>query len=115
MVTKFNEIKSIDVTAPRGGKGTGKSSPYNMLYNLDGKIKALNKMRLDDNSAIGIHQHTEDLEIYIITDGEGLYNDNGVEVRVTKGDATMCPKGEIHSIEAKNGALEFIAVIIEER
>ena len=34
-----------------------------------GTVKAFNHMRLDENSAIGYHQHIDDLEIYIITEG----------------------------------------------
>lgn len=112
MVRKFEEIKHMNLTAPRGGKGTGKGFPYDILLGIEGRVKAFNYMHLDADSAIGYHQHVDDLEIYIIVEGEGVYNDNGTEVAVKKGDVMLCNKGEYHGLASKNGGLDFIASII---
>ena len=69
-------------------------------------------MRLEEDSAIGYHQHIDDLEIYIITEGTGIYNDNGKEVEVTVNDVMLCNKGEYHGLASKNGVLDFIAIIM---
>lgn len=112
MVLKFNEIKAVDLKAPREGKGTGEGYPYSILQGLSGKVKAFNHMHLDEDSAIGYHQHVDDLEIYIIVSGEGIYSDNGKEVHVGEGDVMLCNKGEYHSLASKNGGVDFIAVIM---
>lgn len=112
MVLKFDLINPMEMDAPRGGKGKAFSFPYDILKGLDGKIKAFNHMRLEENSAIGYHQHIDDLEIYVITEGHGIYNDNGKKVEVTKNDVMFCNKGEHHGLASKNGKLDFIAVII---
>lgn len=112
MVLKFNEMKETHLEAPRGGKGTGMSRACSILQGLEGKVKMFNYMHLDEGSAIGYHQHVEDLEIYILTSGKAIYNDNGKEVEVSAGDAMLCNKGEHHSLAAKGGAIDFIAIII---
>lgn len=112
MVLKFKDIKPIDIIAPRNGKGTGLSYVYEIVKGLEGKIKAFNHMKLHENSAIGYHQHVEDLEVYLVTSGNGIYNNNGEIVEVSVGDITLCNKGEFHGLESKNGELEFIAIII---
>ncbi len=112
MVTKFESINPMEMTAPRGGKGMAKSFPYEILKGIDGKVKAFNHMRLEKDSAIGYHQHIDDLEIYIVTEGKGIYNDNGMEVEVGVNDVMLCNKGEHHGLASKDGTLDFIAVII---
>ncbi|MDE7315774.1 MAG: AraC family ligand binding domain-containing protein [Mucispirillum sp.] len=112
MITKFQLINPMEQTAPRNGKGTVFSFPYDILKGIEGKVKAFNHMRLEEDSAIGYHQHIDDLEIYIITEGTGIYNDNGKEIEVTVNDVMLCNKGEYHGIASKNGKLDFIAVII---
>ncbi len=112
MVTKFQDINPMEMVAPRNGKGVANNFPYEILKSIEGKVKAFNHMRLDADSAIGYHQHVDDLEIYIITEGEGIYNDNGKEVAVGVNDVMLCNKGEYHGLASKNGTLDFIAIII---
>ncbi len=112
MITRFSEIKPFIVEAPRNGKGSAANFQYEILKGLKGEVKAFNHMRLEADSAIGYHQHIDDLEIYIITDGIGVYNDNGIEKNVVKNDVMLCNKGEFHGLSAKDGPLDFIAVII---
>lgn len=112
MITHFNNINPMEVAAPRNGRGTAFNFPYEILKEIEGKVKAFNHMRLEKDSAIGYHQHIDDLEIYIITDGVGIYNDNGSEVEVGKNDVMLCNKGEYHGLASKNGTLDFIAVIV---
>ena len=112
MVMKFNEIEPMKIEAPRNGSGTGLAFIYEIVRGLDGKIKAFNHMRLHPNSAIGFHQHIDDLEIYLITEGNGIYNDNGEEVQVTNGDIMLCNKGEHHGLKALDKDLDFVAIII---
>ena len=61
-------------------------------------------------TSVGIHR--DDFEIYIITQGTGIYNDNGKEVEVTVNDVMLCNKGEYHGLASKNGVLDFIAIIM---
>ncbi len=112
MVTKFESINPALMQAPRDGKGIAESFPYSILKGLNGSVKAFNHMRLEKDSAIGYHQHIDDLEIYIITEGSGIYNDNGTEVGVGKNDVMLCNKGEYHGLASNDGTLDFIAVII---
>lgn len=112
MFLKFESINPMEVKAPRNGAGVSFNFPYDILKGIEGKVKAFNHMRLEKDSAIGYHQHIDDLEIYVITEGTGVYNDNGTEVEVCKNDVMLCNKGEYHGLASKNGTLDFIAVII---
>ncbi len=54
---------------------------------------------LPPGSSIGLHQHPDNEEIYLILSGAGLYLDNeGNSHPVRAGDAALCPKGESHGI-----------------
>ena len=77
MVTKFQLINPMEMTAPRNGKGTAFSFPYDILKGIDGKVKAFNHMRLEEDSAIGYHQHIDDLEIYINKSPVSIYGSQG--------------------------------------
>jgi len=76
-------------------------------------FKMVGQMTLSPGSAVGVHTHHNDEEIYIIVSGRGLYtkNDGGTE-EVFPGDMTLTRKGESHGI-LNNGdePLVFTAVI----
>ncbi len=113
MLTKLENINPMEIIAPRNGKGKALSFQYDILKGLEGKVKAFNHLSLEKDTGIGYHKLVDDLEIYIITEGESIYNDNSTEIEVSNNDAMICKKGECHGIMSKNGTLDFIAIIID--
>lgn len=115
MIIRLEDMECETLTAPRGGKGTGECFPYKAMYEMKVKIKTFNMMNLAPGAAIGYHKHENDMEGYLILDGEAAYNDNGKESLLEAGDLAICKKGESHGLAApeKNG-VTFLAFIMEE-
>jgi mannose-6-phosphate isomerase-like protein (cupin superfamily) len=116
MLYHRNELKSEIREKPRGGEGNA-----TFLHLAEGKgavqkyTNLLAEITLPPGASIGPHSHTEDLEFYIILEGEGKVNDNGTEKDITKGDVMITGNGETHSISNNgNAPLVFHAVIIKE-
>ena len=116
MLYHRNELKSENREKPRGGNGTA-----TFLHLVEGKgavqkyTSLLAEITLPTGASIGVHSHTEDMEYYIILEGNGMVNDNGTEKPVTKGDVMVTGNGDTHSIaNTGNVPLVFHAIIIKE-
>jgi len=48
---------------------------------------------------MGFHEHHGDNEVYFILEGQGIYNDDGVEAVVNSGDVCVVKDGQGHSLE----------------
>lgn len=97
----------------RGGKGSIKITHILKQDELKGKCRLCAQMSLEPGSSVGLHRHENEEEIYYITRGKGLVNDNGTETEVNAGDVVLTPDGEEHSIEnIGDEPLEFTAVIL---
>lgn len=112
MIRRANEIKQEDRTAFGGpGQLHAKVLLEPDEFNKHGRL--FNHCTLHTGDAIGVHPHENEFEIYYILTGEGLYNDNGTETKVSAGDFTICYSGEKHGIKNVSDAdLTFIALII---
>ena len=82
-------------------------------HGLADKGRLFNIGTLKPGCAVGNHKHNGEIEIYYILEGEGLYNDNGVEATVKAGDVTVCNDGESHGL-LNTGAtdLKMVALIL---
>jgi len=70
-------------------------------------------MTLAPGASIGAHTHENEDEIYIVLAGSGLILENGAEIRLNVGDATLTKHGGTHGL-VNDGAepLVVAAVII---
>jgi len=91
----------------------GGEKEYNVkMFNTDGN--KIMRGRLVPGASIGYHTHTEDQEVIYILEGEGSLVDSEGNVisKVLPGQATLCPKGESHSLVNKSDKdLLFFAVV----
>lgn len=91
----------------------GGEKEYNVkMFNTDGN--KVMRGRLVPGASIGYHTHTEDQEVIYILEGEGSLVDSEGNVisKVLPGQATLCPKGESHSLVNKSDKdLLFFAVV----
>ena len=77
------------------------------------KGRLFNHCVIKPGMGLGLHKHTDEIEVYYILSGEGRYDDNGTEVTVRPGDTTVCYDGESHAIYNDGTEdLEFIALIL---
>ena len=63
---------------------------------------------------IGYHVHTNESETYYILKGTARFNDNGTEHILCPGDVAFTGSGDGHGIEALEGPVEMIALILYE-
>jgi len=113
MVRKKSELAVTEKKNLRDGDGT---AHLNMLFTPDetsGICKLCAHVSLDPGSSVGKHMHDKDQEIYYITAGTGIVDDNGIKKRVSAGDAVLTTSGESHSIENDGTEpLTFLAVVL---
>ena len=77
------------------------------------KGRLFSRITLNPGCSIGYHVHEGESELFYFMCGEGVYNDNGTEVKVTAGDVAIGPAGEGHGIANRGDeVLELIAVIV---
>ncbi len=105
------DFLTMDEEAKPNFKGGEKE--YNVkMFNTDGN--KVMRGRLVPGASIGYHTHTEDQEVIYILEGEGSLVDSEGNVisKVLPGQATLCPKGESHSLVNKSDKdLLFFAVV----
>jgi mannose-6-phosphate isomerase-like protein (cupin superfamily) len=96
-----------------GGEGHMDSMPLLKDDEFHGKGRVFAVNTLKPGHSIGVHTHKGDFEVYYILKGEGLYHDNGADVRVKAGDVAYTWDGQSHGI-INDGAedLEMIALIL---
>lgn len=114
MVVKKEYTTKIVTDTPRGGKGTIEGYRYLDSHELTNSLKGFYINELLPDSEVGFHNHIEDEEIYLVLDGEGIVNDNGVEEKVEAGDLIYTKKGEGHALKnTGTKPLKFVAFIVE--
>jgi len=96
----------------KNGEGQVELTSFATKEELLNKARLFANMHLEPHCEIGRHTHENETEIFYITNGEGLYFDNGEETLVKTGDITICNHGEAHGIKALDKPCDFIALIV---
>ena len=113
MIRKAEDQKSESSEGMRDGEGIVTIRHFLNKDDFKAKVRLCAGLTLPPGASIGLHEHTGEDEIYIITRGEGLVNDGRGENTVMEGDAVLTGRGESHSIKnTGSGTLELLAVII---
>ncbi len=112
MVIKKNDMDTEMREKMRGGEGN--ITITHLVKSDDLKnARLLANIIIPVGASIGEHRHDEETEYFIISKGNGLVIDDGVEKEITAGDVVVTGGGATHSIR-NNGSidLEMTAVII---
>ncbi len=114
MIIKKHDMKKETREEMRGGPGQVEIlhmvSPQSMI-----NARLMAELTLVPGSGIGLHQHDNETEYYIITEGSGIVVENDGEKNVNKGDIVVTGNGQSHSItNTGKTTLKFIAVIVTE-
>jgi mannose-6-phosphate isomerase-like protein (cupin superfamily) len=113
MIRKSNECRVEQVPNLMGGEGVLQRTHFFEMEDFNGKGRLFGKFLLTPGQSIGYHIHSNEQEAYLITKGEALFNDDGVETVLHPGDVGICKNGHYHGIKnVGNSDLEFIALII---
>jgi len=114
MIKKKDQMREEVRTDILGG--TGDVTFVHMLESAEmpGKAKLCAILILPVGASIGGHVHDPDAEIYIITKGTAMVDDNGTMCTLSAGDSVYTSPGENHSISnAGDIPLELFAIVIE--
>ncbi|MFC1504112.1 cupin domain-containing protein [Spirochaetota bacterium] len=112
MIKKANEQAAEVRENMRGGSGAITIRHFFKKDEFQAPIRLCAELLIPAGGSIGLHEHAEEDEVYIITEGEGLLNDGKTETPVTAGDAILTGQGGKHSISNTGKIdLSIIAVI----
>ena len=96
----------------RGGSGKVTVRHYFKPEEITAKTRLCAEMTLPPGASIGIHEHKDEDEVYIIQRGKALMTDGGKEIIAEAGDAVLTGKGESHSIKNIGSDDRVVAAII---
>ena len=108
-IKKINRIKSESVSM-YGSTGTS----IQLLWGKDDGVPnfALRKFSIKPGGNIGLHGHSEEHEIYILS-GEGIvFDDSGNEIHIKENDTIFVPPNETHAYtNTGTKDLQFLCII----
>jgi len=112
MVIHQSEMKAEQKEGMRGGEGT-----VSLLHYVDGatmkNARLLSKIVIPPGASIGNHSHESETEYFIILEGTGSVDDDGVKKTVSAGDVVATGGGATHGIaNAGTVPLVMVAVIV---
>lgn len=113
-MSKRDERNIAKIENAQGGAGYILKDSLMDANQLGDNCKMFAQITLKPGCEVGYHQHVGDTETYYILSGSGIYNDNGIEIRVNAGDVTFCKEGDKHGL-LNDGEedLEMVALILK--
>lgn len=84
--------------AMRGGDGEVTVRHYLKPEEITARTRLCAELILPPKASIGVHDHINEDEVYIIQKGKGMMTDGNQEVQVETGDVILTGKGASHSI-----------------
>ena len=113
MMTKASNRKTNKVEKMAGGAGHVLIQPITEGEELGAHCNMFSEVTLEAGCEIGYHEHHGETETYYITQGSGIYSDNGNEFPVEAGDVTFCKDGDAHGLtNTGSGNLVLTALIL---
>ncbi len=83
----------------RAGSGNVAIKYYLKKDEINAPCRLCAQLTLAPGSSIGLHEHIEEDEIFIIQEGCGIVDDNGREAQVCAGDVILTGRGAKHAIK----------------
>ena len=94
-----------------GGKGSLDGIPLLTGDEFHGKGRTFSVNTLKPGHSVGVHTHKGDFEVYYILQGEGLYHDNGTDVRIKAGDTAYVWDGQSHGL-INDGSEDLVMIAL---
>ncbi len=94
------------------GEGLCKHSVVFTEEEMHAPVRFINYTVIPPSASFGLHKHGNDNEFYVILSGEGIYQEDGVETKVKKGDIIMNAPFGNHGI--RNTSDENMDVLVFE-
>ena len=114
MITKPHQRIRQEKTNARGGDGTVVFEQFLDGDHLPAHFQFFSEIVLEPGTSIGDHVHTGEAEVFYVLEGEGCYNNNGVQEKIFAGDVTVCFDGEMHGVKnCSDRPLRAVAAVIQ--
>ena len=111
MIKRKDELTKV-VGPIEGGKGEISRELLIEGDELKNKAKVFAKLTVQVGASVGLHEHTDDYEVYYILSGKGKVLDNGEVVEVGAGDVVYAIDTEHYIENSGDEDLVFLAVIV---
>ncbi len=112
MIKKKEEMEIEERERMREGEGIIKIIHFFKKEDFKANVRLCAKLIIQPSCSIGLHQHIDEDEVFIILKGKGILFDGKKENIVGEGDAILTGKGEAHSVKnIGEENLEIIAFI----
>ena len=114
MIKRSEEMVKTVKPQMRGGTGQAVVKDMFNAGEYFGKARLIATITLEPGCSIGEHVHENEEEVFYIIEGTAMYNDNGKNETLNKGDSCICLAGQKHSIAnaAEQETLIIAAVIL---
>ena len=112
MIRKKEELEVATRVNMKGGEGQVVQTKFATQEEMLNHVRVFARLHLDPHCGIGHHIHEDENELFLVEDGEAIYEDNGKEVSVKKGDICICNPGSGHSVHTEDKACDLIALVI---
>ena len=111
MIKNFITCDKITYDSSHGGQGAIEIQKMFRREDFKGAWDFALRVNMPPNSSMGLHEHEDDEEMYIILNGEGLMTIEGKEQRVSKGDMILNkPYGTHGLLNNSNQVLELLII-----
>jgi len=113
MVRRKNEMIERHREHARNGKGVMRDLILLTPEETGGRCSNFTRLLIDPGCSIGLHDHTENAEVYYVLSGEVVTLENGEEIVLREGDVTYTGGGAEHFVENRTDTLaEVLAIVI---
>ena len=114
MIKRRNEMQTRVVEHVRDGEGKVQFLDLLREEETLGKMRVTSEVTLEKGCSIGRHPHGPDAEIYIITQGRAVVDDNGEISTVSAGDVIYTGGGAFHAIaNEEEEPVKLFALVIK--
>ena len=113
MIKRKGEMQIRTVEGVRGGNGSVQFLDLLTPEESLGKLRVAAETTLEKGCSIGRHPHGPDAELYIITQGKAVVDDNGEVSTDTAGDIIYTGGGDFHAIaNEEDEPVKLFALVI---
>jgi mannose-6-phosphate isomerase-like protein (cupin superfamily) len=114
MIKKRHEQHAEVRKNMRGAPGEVSIRHYLKKEDMHIPCRLCAELTIPPGAGIGLHEHANEDEIFIIQRGAGVVTDNGKDVEIAAGDTIVTGKGGSHAVmNTGNEDLVITAIIVE--
>ena len=114
MIKKNSERETEVRKNMRGGPGEVTIRHYFKKDEINARCRLCARLSLLPGAGIGLHEHANEDEIFIIEQGKAVITEQGKEIEVEAGDSILTGKGASHAIRNSSETPLLITAIIME-